>query len=351
MLILLTILKLPYRGVRWLLLHAWYVIRAIFLGMAATPGIVFVRGPVGAYRKVARFRNWLLAKVEYLQSESAKWKTTFNILKSPYSLLRSFGLSPQLAVSFLVAGSAATGTVVAAEVMKEPSFAAGDAGVYSAPIDTPVMWSETFNTLRLDLGSVPVSSIIIEGVSIGDIYTGSSLPSGATTTIDIGGTDSVSTSLEVGVFTFERNRCDTLLLESISAHTLVLEENISDGQSISPGAGTARPRRILGGHHMADSMETTSGTYDRLLIQAPTASTNGKVDTLTIRNAFSRGGQCYLHDIKAGTFIVRQNVIGGDSSLVTKAFQVGTSVTASVIENTDNVEVAMALPATVTADS
>ena len=326
---------------------SYLIVRSVVIGIMHAP-----RAPIATYRSLVRARNWLLTKIEYAQSESQKWRTTFSILKSPYSLLRTMGFSPQMAVSFLVAGSAVGGGVVVNEtLLTEKSFARGDSGIYSAPSDVPTMWSETFNTLRIDLGAVPVKQITIADVSIGDIYTGSDLPHNATTAIDIGGTDSASTFLEVGVFTFERNRCDTLLIESVTAHTLVIEDNVSDGQSISPGAGTARPRRIGGGHHMAEAMVTNSGTYDRLWIQAPTSSVNGKGDTLTISNAFTRGGECYLHDIKAGTFIVRQNEIGEGDGLANKDFTIGTSVTASVIENNNNVEVVLALPATVSADS
>ena len=102
---------------------------------------------------------------------------------------------------------------------------------------------------------------------------------------------------------------------------------------------------------MAQAMETQSGTYDRIWIQAPTSSVNGMVDKLTISNAFSRGGACYLPDLKIGTFIVRQNIIGEGDGLADKDFTIGTSVTAAVIQNTDNVEVVVARPATVSADS
>ena len=352
MLILLTILRLPYRGVRWLVLHAWYVIRATFLGMAATPGIVFVRGPVGAYRKLTRFRNWLLAKVEYLQSESAKWKTTFNILKSQYSLLRSMGFSPQMAVSFLVAGSAVgSGVVVNETLLQEPSFAAGDAGLYEAPVDTPVLHNAQFNTLQIALGTVPVKEINISDVSVGTAYTSSTLPSGATTTIDIGGLGSVSTYLEIGHLIFEKNRCTTLLLTDVQAHTLNIEGNASDGQSIAPVAGTMRMRAVGGGHHMAQAMVTDGGLYDRIWINAPTSGVNGKIDKLTISNAFTKGGSCWLHRIKAGTVDILLNEIGAGDGFDTKYFTIETSVKASVINQSDNVEISIAPPATVTADS
>jgi len=359
---LIEFTKLHIRALRWAGMWAFRLIyapfqfiywfaKSIVLAVLATPRILWSL-PVRTYRRLSRLREWLLVKVEYLQRESQRWSTTFAILRFPYTALLKLGFNPSMAASLLIGGSVAAGGVVVNEVvLTEKSFARGDSGIYSAPSDIPTMWSETFNTLRIDLGSVPVKTIEISDVSVGDIYTGSDLPSGATTAIDIGGTDSASTFLEVGIFTFERNRCDTLLIESVSAHTLIIEENVSDGQSISPGAGTARPRRIGGGHHMADAMVTQSGTYDRIWIQAPTSSVNGKVDELTISNAFTRGGQCYLHDIKAGTFIVRQNEIGEGDGLADKDFTIGTTVTASVIQNNDNVEVTMALPATVSADS
>ena len=65
----------------------------------------------------------MLAKIEYLNSESAKWKTTFKIMMSPYSFLRAMGLSPQMAIGLLaVGGTAGTGVVVNETVLAERSF-------------------------------------------------------------------------------------------------------------------------------------------------------------------------------------------------------------------------------------
>ena len=49
--------------------------------------------PITAYKRITIWRNWILDKVTYLNEESAKWKTTFNIAKSPYTLLRACGLA------------------------------------------------------------------------------------------------------------------------------------------------------------------------------------------------------------------------------------------------------------------
>ena len=181
------------------------------------------RSPGKTYRKAKAGRDWLLAKVEYLQSESAKWRTTFNVLKSPYSFLRACGLNPQMAGSLLFAGSVATTGVVAAEVMQPPSFSRGDPGVYNAPLDSPIFFEEKFNTLRLDLGATSVGNVTIENISLGTSYSGSSLPSGETNVVILGGLPAVvdpaftETYLEVGTMYVDRWRCETYITLSSSS--------------------------------------------------------------------------------------------------------------------------------------
>ena len=108
MLIALTLLKLPvvlpYRGGRWLVRLIVEFLRRIARAVIATPGLVFVRAPVGAYRRFMRLRDRVLRIIETAQSESAKWRALFTALKLPYSALRAAGLSPQMATSLLLAG-------------------------------------------------------------------------------------------------------------------------------------------------------------------------------------------------------------------------------------------------------
>ena len=339
----------------WLLRR---VVMSLCRGIMAAAVAVF-RSPVKTYRGIVRARTWLLAKVEYLQGESAKWKTTFTIIKAPYTLLRAFGLSPQMATTLLFAGSAVgTGVVVNETILEGRSFSRGDPGTYMAPGDQPVSFvadpkKDGYNTLRLDLGTTAVKSILIDSASIGTAFTNSTLPSGQTTAISIGGDGSLSTPtwLIVGEMTFSKNRCETLTLSHISVHELNVTSNLSDGQSLSPVAGTIRNRAVLGGHGMAQDMAVTGGLYDRILIQANTTAVNGQIDQLTLNNVYSRGGDCLLTRIKAGTLTLDRNVIGGDSDLATKAFTIATSVSASVINLTDNVEEVMAVPSVQTMDS
>jgi hypothetical protein len=303
------------------------------------------------FRVTVKARDWILGKVAYLEQESQKWKTTFMLVKSPYTILIKMGLNPQMATSLLIGGSAIGGGVVVNEtLLAEPSFARGDAGVYAAPIDQPEFYSEQFNTLRVDLGSVAVKELTIDSVSIGNVFAGSSLPSGATTAIDVGGVGSADTWLIVGHLIFEKNRCDTLLMTSIQTRELVVDSNVSDGQSLAMGAGSHIPRSVNMGHH-STVMQTTSGLYDRIHISPPTSGTNGQVDTLRISNAYTRGGACWLHRIKAGKISILGNMIGEGDGLANKDFEIQTSVTASNIINTNNVEFVVSKPATLAADS
>jgi hypothetical protein len=313
-------------------------------------GIAIYRSPVAAYRKVIYFRDKLLKTVTYLQEESAKWRTTFKILKMPYSFLRMMGLSPQMAIGLLTATSmAGTGAIVNETLLAEKSFAAGDAGVYDAPLDTPIFAAEKFNTLRLDLGSTPVGLVEITDTTLGTAYTGSALPANETNVIIVGGLPAVSdpafteTFLEVGHMIVDRWRCETLTLSNIEAHELIISSMTSDGQSIAATAGTPRNRGINGGNRASD-MRTSDSYYDQLKITSASSGVNGKIDVLRLVNLYSKGGGCLIDRVKAGTLEVIFGEIGGDTNLATKAFQVEASVVYKKFTNTDNVEVSMAVP-------
>ena len=306
--------------------------------------------PVTAYKSLCRRRDWVLDKITYLHSESAKWRMMFNIAKSPYSLLRWVGLSPQMAVSLLVGSTAVGGGVVANEtVFADRSFARGDSGVYTAPADVPTSYVDGDNTLRIDLGSTPVREITIENVSVGSVFTGSALPSGETNVVEISGnvvTGGSNTRLEVGHLIFEKSRCKKLTVTDVQAHTIKIIGNASDGQSIAPSPGTSRMRAIGGGHSQADAMITSGGQYDRILVNAPNSGVNGKVGTLRLTNLWTKGGDCILNKMNVGTLEILLNEVGMGNGFSTKEFTVATNVTGANIEITDNVEVTIAEPPT-----
>ena len=323
---------------------------------------------IAAYRKVCIWRDWIFGKIEYLNGESAKWRRAFTIAKSPYSLLRALGLNPQMAIGLLAVGSTAgTGVIVNETVLAERSFSNGDSGVYLAPLDTPSYFDDKDNTLRINLGAVPVREITIENVSAGTVYSGdaagakvSALPAtcgsngstACTEAVLISGNPTVTgdnaftgTRLHIGTFVIEKSRCKSMDFSDIDAHTIVIEHNASDGQSITQTSGNARNRAIGGGHHQAEAMVTSGGTYDRIWIDAPNSGVNGKIGTLTLSNLWTKGGSCTFKNMDIGVLKIRQNEVGNDGNLVTKEFEVGSTVTGANWTVTDNVELIFSEPA------
>jgi len=325
-----------------------WVLRQVCYGINAAPGII-ARSPVALYKKTKVWRDWILAKVDYLEAESAKWKRTFQIVRSPYSLLLKLGFSPQWAVGLLAVGTTTATGAVAAEAMKPPSFAAGDPGVYNAPLDSPIYSDSEFNTLRLDLGSTPIGLVQIEDVTLGTAYANSALPSGESNAVIVGGIAASSdpafteTFLEVGHMTVEKWRCDSLKLTNIEAHELIVKGNASDGQSIAAVAGVPRDRAISGGNR-ADDMITSGGYYDQLKITSASSGINGKVDRLVLSNLYTKGGPCILDRIKAGTLEILVNEVGAGNGFSTKEFEITTSVIYKSFINEDNVEVSISPP-------
>ena len=341
------IITYPFRMIWRGLYNLYQAIVSAWRFTLTIPGRV-TRSPVQTYHAIIRGRNWLLVKAEYLQSESAKWKTTFNILKSPYNLLRFAGLSPNMAISMLVAGTAVGGGVVVNEtILSERSFSRGDSGVYTAPQDIPTEYVEGDNTLRIDLGTTPVGEISIANVTIGTAFTGSTLPSGESNVIVIGGIAASSgfteTYLEVGHLIIDRWRCTQLQLSNIEVYELNVKYNASDGQSIAPTPGTPRNRGIGGGNR-ADNMGTQGGTYDQLKITSATSAVNGKVDVLRLSNLYTKGGPCVVSRVKAGTIDVLLGEVGAGDGFATKDFSIATSVVYKSFNNVDNVEVSISPP-------
>ena len=350
----LTAIRASCRSFMFTLLLApvklWGKIKNILIFLKAIP-MNIVRSPIGAYRQLTKWRDWIFGKIEYLNGESEKWRRAFNIAKSPYSLLRACGFSPQMAIGLLALGSTAgTGVVVNETILAEKSFSNGDAGIYTAPIDTPIFAAQEYNTLRLDLGATSVGLVEIDSISLGTAYSDSALPDGESNVVIVGGLPAVSdpafteTFLEVGTMYVDRWRCETLTITNSEIHKLVISGNASDGQSIAAVAGTPRDRGINGGNR-ADDMLTSGGYYDQLKITSASSGVNGKVDVLRLTNIYSKGGGCVIDRVKAGTMEVTLNEIGGDSDLATKAFQVATSVIYKAFTNNSNVEVSMAVPA------
>ncbi len=337
-----------------------------------------VRSPVRAYQRITIWRNWILAKIEYANNESQKWKTTFKIIMIPYSLLRALGFSPQMAIGLLAVGSTAgAGVAVNETILAERSFTNGDSGIYAAPAQHPdptleqtMAWRQensglgrNDNTLRIVLGSTPVKEIRIENVSVGTVYSGSAIPSSAhhsaggtaaaATAVLVGGTlvsGGTDTFLEIGELIIEKSRCTQMYFDNITAHTINVIGNAADGLSVNTTPGTARMRAVGGGRHVAESMLHSGGSFDRIHVDSPTTATNGKIDKLVLSSIYSEGGACVFDRMKIGTMTIQLNEVGGGGTngasdgFATKDFKIHASVTAANWNVSDNVEVLIGAP-------
>ena len=326
-------------------------IKQVVRGIKATPRAILY-SPVTTYKELVLFRDWLFEKIEYLNSESAKWRRFFNVLKSPYSLLRSFGLSPQLAIALLGIGTASGTAVAVNEVIQERSFANSSPGIYSAPSDLPdeelekrMAWRKDNpddNTLRIVVGAVPVETISISDVSINN-YTNSTLPTGKTEALLV---DGKTVGIDIGELVYERVTCKQMTVTNVNAHKIVIKENISDGQSIAQTSGNQRDLRISGGYDMAKELKTEGGRFDRIWLDTDTATSTPKINKLVLSNIVTKGGTCELKNLNVGLLTIQYNATGHDQNFSTKEFTIHTSTKANIWEVTNNIEVLLLEPPT-----
>jgi len=336
----------------------------LWRGIKATPRTI-INTPVNTYRKLKAGRDWLFDKIEYLNSESKKWRVAFNIAKLPYTILTKAGFSPNTAIALLFSASTVgSGIVINETVLKDRTFENGDAGYYSSnnatgninipdeTLEQALKRQDSDNTLRIIVKTVPIQSVIVENLSIGTSYNSSTLPSYATNTgnaLIVEGTNSstlsIVTYLEVGELIFEENRCDKLILRDIETHNIELIGNSADGISVTQTVGTGRQRAIIGGHFQSKSLRTEYGLFDFFHLSADTNGKNGKIGKLHIKNVVSKGGACLLNRIKADTIKIHRNYIGADSNLATKDFVVESTVNAVHWLAEDNIEMLISPPA------
>ena len=327
------------------------VVAGLVLALGASSGFKnLLRSPITTYRKLIRGRDWLLAFVGRLQAESQKWKTTFNIMKLPYSILLKAGFSPQMAIGLLAIGGTAGGGVIVNEtLLAERSFSRGDSGTYQAPIDIPIEYTEGSNTLRVDLGTTPVGLLELDSISTGTSYANSALPSGETNAVILGGLPTTAdpvfaeTFLEVGHLYIEKWRCSKLTLSDIEVNHLIVTKNAADGISHAAVAGTPRARGISGGVR-ANEMVVANSTYDQIKITAATTAVNGRVDEIRMVNIWTKN-PCVISRVKAGTITITLSEFGNGDGLSVKDFIIATSVVYQTLTADQNIEILISPPA------
>jgi hypothetical protein len=87
--------------------------------------------------------------------------------------------------------------------------------------------------------------------------------------------------------------------------------------------------------------------YDRIWIQSPASGINGKIGTLKLSNLYTKGGDCEFSRMDIGTLIIELNETGSGTGFATKEFIIATTVTGANLTITDNVEISISEPATI----
>ena len=322
------------------------LLKKLVRAIRATPRKILM-SPVVLYRKLAKIRNWIFDKIEYLNTESQKWATVFKVIMSPYSLLLKMGFSPNMAISLLaVGGVATTGVAVDQTLLAEKTFENRVPGEYFAPnnVPTQVFTDERYNTLLVTISSTPLDSLILSATSLGTIY-GGSLPGSATTSIDISGT--AANRLTIANLTIERLRCKQLKIFETNINTLRVTNNMADGISIGVSAGSGlsnRPRSVIMGNHGAAKLEQSGGTFDRFVVSVANGITDASIGELILSDTLTRGGLCRISYADVGNLTLDSNIIGSGSGIGAKDFVLESTTTSQHTTLSQNLEMAIAEP-------
>ena len=316
---------------------------AFLKGIIATPRAILSL-PGTLYKGLKKLRDKILAIVNYLESETGKWIMIWKFVKSPYSLLRACGLNVQTSMAVLGLATVGGTTAVAVEALEPPKFSDAIPGEFYAPNDIPVFTDEKFNTLLITMSSTPLDSLIVKSTSLGTIY-GGTLPAGATTAIDIGGT--AANRLTIANLTIERLRCKQFKLFETNVNTLTVTDNVADGISFAPSAGSGlsnRPRSVIMGNHGAAKLEQSGGTYDRFVVAVKNGELNASIGELILSDTLTRGGLCRISYADIGNLKLDSNIVGDGTGISTKSMVIEDTTTAQHIVLSQNLEMAIAEP-------
>ena len=127
--IIKSILNIPFTVVKGAANFIYEILRAfkrMIVSILKSPILLSIQ----AYKKGLIIRDYVMAKIDYLDQESKKWHRFFQVLASPYNLLLKLGFNPAMASGLLIAGGTVTTGVVATEIIQERSFANDDYSNY-----------------------------------------------------------------------------------------------------------------------------------------------------------------------------------------------------------------------------
>ena len=176
------------------------------------------------------------------------------------------------------------------------------------------------------------------------------------TGIDVGKTTTLSETIKIAGGTVGAIEVTTLTLDNVSApsfkisnsecYKLTITDNKADGLSLSPTIATTTDIEIGSKRGAVDVPNISSGSFDRIIIDSSTATS--QVDTITLKDVSAYGtidGQAsiWLDYIFAGECIIKNSSIGTGDGIDIADFTVLSSVKTSSATISGNTEVQLAI--------
>jgi len=176
------------------------------------------------------------------------------------------------------------------------------------------------------------------------------------TGIDVGKTSTLSETVKIAGGTVGGIEVTTLTLDNVSApsfkisnsecHKLTITDNKADGLSLSPTIATTTDIEIGSKRGAVDVPNISSGSFDRIIIDSSTVTS--QVDTITLKDVSAYGtidGQAsiWLDYIFAGECIIKNSSVGTGDGIDIADFTVVNTTKTSSATISGNTEVQLAI--------
>ena len=176
------------------------------------------------------------------------------------------------------------------------------------------------------------------------------------TGIDVGKTSTLSETVKIAGGTVGGIEVTTLTLDNVSApsfkisnsecHKLTITDNKADGLSLSPTIATTTDIEIGSKRGAVDVPNISSGSFDRIIIDSSTVTS--QVDTITLKDVSAYGtidGQAsiWLDYVFAGECIIKNSSVGTGDGIDIADFTVVNTTKTSSATISGNTEVQLAI--------
>jgi|TARA_Y100000310_G_scaffold331200_1_gene404339 hypothetical protein len=176
------------------------------------------------------------------------------------------------------------------------------------------------------------------------------------TGIDVGKTSTLSETVKIAGGTVGGIEVTTLTLDNISApsfkisnsecYKLTITDNKADGLSLSPTIATTTDIEVGSKRGAVDVPNISSGSFDRIIIDSSTATS--QIDTITLKDVSAYGtidGQAsiWLDYIFAGECIIKNSSVGTGDGIDIADFTVVNTTKTSSATISGNTEIQLAI--------